>query len=461
MKKIFLLFLILISARVFSQQINYETKATVNTKAQWFLDSLVAERYFRFHDGTEGTGKVLTSSANGTASWQTMSPFAGWSLTGNSGTDPTANFIGTTDDIPLNFRVNNEPSGLIDAMNANTFWGHQSGFSMMGGSGNTFIGEAAGFSCQNGRYNTAIGTSALYNYQASGMGAYGDNISIGVASQYMNFDGISNVACGNYSLRANVSGSNNTAFGTSAGYFNIGSYNSFWGMAAGYSNQGSFNTFLGANAGVMNVNGNNSIYIGVNAGQYDSESDKIYLGYLGMPLRTKAVDNVTTYLLCRDDSGGVYKATGITGATGTTGTTGATGTTGTTGTTGATGTTGTTGTTGATGATGATGSPNWLVSTINTATTLDASYGLVLCNGATGVVLPTASGITGKQYVIKCIHASTFPSLSTTSSQTIDGSLTYFFTQQYETIAVISDGSNWQVAYVKKDVNLYLLWNLK
>ncbi|MBK8192236.1 MAG: hypothetical protein IPK76_03075 [Lewinellaceae bacterium] len=32
----------------------------------------------------------------------------GWSLKGNAGTDTTVNFIGTTDNMPLDFRVNNE-----------------------------------------------------------------------------------------------------------------------------------------------------------------------------------------------------------------------------------------------------------------------------------------------------------------------------------------------------------------
>ena len=60
-------------------------------------------------DGTQGSGKVLTSDASGLASWQTPSgsPGGDWSLTGNSGIT-AANFIGTTDNQALNFRVNNE-----------------------------------------------------------------------------------------------------------------------------------------------------------------------------------------------------------------------------------------------------------------------------------------------------------------------------------------------------------------
>lgn len=50
----------------------------------------------------------------------------GWSLIGNSGTNPPTNFIGTTDLSSLNFRANSTPSGRIDA-NGNTFYGLNAG----------------------------------------------------------------------------------------------------------------------------------------------------------------------------------------------------------------------------------------------------------------------------------------------------------------------------------------------
>ena len=43
-----------------------------------------------------------------------------WSLNGNSNTDPLTNFIGTNDNKPLRFRMNNQKSGLIDSASANT-----------------------------------------------------------------------------------------------------------------------------------------------------------------------------------------------------------------------------------------------------------------------------------------------------------------------------------------------------
>lgn len=46
---------------------------------------------------------VLTWSGT---NWIPVAPSTGWSLTGNTGTTPASNFIGTTDDQPLEFRVN-------------------------------------------------------------------------------------------------------------------------------------------------------------------------------------------------------------------------------------------------------------------------------------------------------------------------------------------------------------------
>jgi hypothetical protein len=50
--------------------------------------------------------RVLTSDASGNATWQ-VAAGAGWNLTGNAGTNPATNFLGTTDAQPLVFRANN------------------------------------------------------------------------------------------------------------------------------------------------------------------------------------------------------------------------------------------------------------------------------------------------------------------------------------------------------------------
>jgi trimeric autotransporter adhesin len=64
---------------------------------------------FKYQDGSQATGKVLTSDANGLASWA-PAPAAittAWGLQGNAGTDTLINFIGTTDAKNLIFKTNN------------------------------------------------------------------------------------------------------------------------------------------------------------------------------------------------------------------------------------------------------------------------------------------------------------------------------------------------------------------
>ncbi len=50
-----------------------------------------------------------------------------WKLTGNAGTVDGTNFIGTTDNIPLSIKVNNQLSGKIDGTNKITLLGYLSG----------------------------------------------------------------------------------------------------------------------------------------------------------------------------------------------------------------------------------------------------------------------------------------------------------------------------------------------
>ena len=79
--------------------------------------------------------------------------------------------------------------------------------------------------------------------------------------------------------------------------------------------------------------------------------------------------------------------------------------------------------------------------------TLLAADNTVLCNAVTAgftITLPTAVGVTGKQYTIKKTDTTlNVVTVATTSSQTIDGATTNIIATPYESITVVSDGSNW------------------
>jgi len=63
-----------------------------------------------------------------------------------------------------------------------------------------------------------------------------------------------------------------------------------------------------------------------------------------------------------------------------------------------------------------------------------------------GVVLPSASTVVGQQYQIKKIDSSANAvTVSTTSSQTIDGNLTYTLATIYKSVTLQSDGSNYYI----------------
>jgi len=63
-----------------------------------------------------------------------------------------------------------------------------------------------------------------------------------------------------------------------------------------------------------------------------------------------------------------------------------------------------------------------------------------------GVVLPSASTVVGQQYQIKKIDSSANAvTVSTTSSQTIDGNLTYSLATIYKSVTLQSDGSNYYI----------------
>src|SRR6187455_2783891 len=101
---------------------------------------------FYYYNGSSWT--PLTSAAQG--------PLTGWATTGNTGTDSTINFIGTTDDQPLIGKVNGEQvfrfstsmpvttvgyqAGKVNTGNYNTFFGYQAGLSNTSGTENHFHG---------------------------------------------------------------------------------------------------------------------------------------------------------------------------------------------------------------------------------------------------------------------------------------------------------------------------------
>jgi len=81
--------------------------------------------------------------------------------------------------------------------------------------------------------------------------------------------------------------------------------------------------------------------------------------------------------------------------------------------------------------------------------TASALNSVILCNAVGGsmtITLPTAVGVEGKYYTIKKIDASAYTvTLDGAGTETIDGETTQIIANQYVSITVVSNDSNWLI----------------
>jgi len=198
---------------------------------------------------------------NDTTTWVGFIGDKGWELTGNSGTNPSTNFIGTTDDNDVVFKRNNIASGILNSSNNNTSFGVSALNSLNTGGRNTAVGKEALAANTIGFNNTSVGSDALATnttgYHNTAFGTFalnlndGDfNTAVGQQALSENTLGDFNVALGNQALSSNKVGSRNTAVGSSSIYNNT---------------TGEENTSVGSRALFNNVAGSKATAIGRDA----------------------------------------------------------------------------------------------------------------------------------------------------------------------------------------------------
>jgi hypothetical protein len=209
-------------------------------------------------------GQVLTSNGAAAPTWTSIGSATGWSTAGNIAL--ATDYIGTNNNIALNFRVNNTESGIIDPANLNTAFGQNSSSSLIaGGVNNTSFGYRALTANTTGDENTAIGYNALPSNTTSNY-----NTAVGKSALFTqggtNVNG-SNTAIGYHTLYENTTG----YFNTSLGYLAGAGGGSVVGNTTGFNN-----TFIGANSGPTANNFSNATAIG--AGTTVNASNKIRLG---------------------------------------------------------------------------------------------------------------------------------------------------------------------------------------
>lgn len=184
-----------------------------------------------------------TGSAGATGATGPVDTTGFWNIYGNSGTTPGTNFIGTTDNKDLIFKVAGVFSGQIDT-----------------GTGNTSLGMRALYSLTSGSANTAFGASALQNVTS----------------------GRENVAFGATALQSITTTRRNTAVGLCAGcQLTSGDRNTFLGFNAGQNlTSGGSNVFLGNKSGDQITNADRCVFVGDSArGTTTGLVNAIAIGY--------------------------------------------------------------------------------------------------------------------------------------------------------------------------------------
>jgi hypothetical protein len=175
-----------------------------------------------------------------------------WGISGNSGTNTGVNFIGTTDNVPLAFRVNNQHAGILDQINHNVMLGTGAGTPGTSGDFNVAIGDSAGFQMSTANNNTVIGFRAGRNLNTG----FRNTLIGGDAARQLN-GGADNVIIGHGSSFLLTTGSSNTIIGasTASNTTSIGNSNVILGRNAPLSPTviGSFNVVVGENAGSANA----------------------------------------------------------------------------------------------------------------------------------------------------------------------------------------------------------------
>lgn len=209
-----------------------------------------------------------------------------WKFTGNVGTIPTLNFIGTLDNQDLSFRTNNvlrmqlTTKGQLELNTSNSiFIGFEAGESEdLIDRRNTFIGYQNGMNTTIGSFNSSIGYQAFY-YNISG--SY--NMAFGNRSLFSNSSGQYNTGIGFRSLYNNSTGNFNTAIGSNSLYDNQNSnYNTAIGYNSLTNNEGDNNVAIGHITGTNDNNLTQSVYIGSQAGSnggIGAKTGNIFIGY--------------------------------------------------------------------------------------------------------------------------------------------------------------------------------------
>lgn len=245
-----------------------------------------------------GCSNQLTTDVNGKI---ICASTPDWSLTGNSGTTPGVNFLGTTDAqdfviktdgiemarfyedtgsspnsisfgqgiaLTSNMFVYGYQAGYnATSATSSNFFGYQAGYGAGRASNSNFFGYQAGYNAVNARNSNFFGLNAGYGARNANDATFlGSNAGFNATNAY------GSTFVGADAGNGASSAQNSFFFGTNAGDGATGAYQSnLIGVNSGRNATDAFNSiFLGSNSGQNAATANNAIFIGVNAGQNDT-----------------------------------------------------------------------------------------------------------------------------------------------------------------------------------------------
>ncbi len=392
---------------VFDSTVDFSVNTNPNTAGTTFSPDTPNDTtviYVSTIDGSQWTSDGLTYTLY-------IAPY--WAKNGNSGTNITTNFIGTTDFVGLAFRVNNLKSGIISTNGStsfgykslllntavsNTAFGWQTLSNVVSGTNNTGFGYRV-LELTTGPANTGFGSLVLMT-NSTGV----NNTGIGRESLMLNTIGRENTGVGYASLRSMIDGQRNTSVGYNSMLSSTtGDDNTAIGSGALSGTTGSKNIGIGLQAGYNNTTGSNQIFINsIARANYvaDQTESPIYIQQNATVvlqlLRLNGLTGLNVTPISTLDNSGSFGAA---------------------------------------------------ITTLSTDTTLDATHYTVLVDATAGnvtITLPAAASSTRRIYNIKKIDATVNTVIiDGNASETIDGALTQVISTQWSNLQIHCNGTSW------------------
>ncbi len=255
---------------------NTTTIGGASTTDTYLKGNVHVSNALKIAGGTPGLGKVLTSDANGLASWTTPSTTA----TAYSGTLPVANggtgaatltgYIKGTGTTAMTASASIPVADVLGAapLASPEFTGTPAAPTATAGTSSTQVATTEFVTNAVSTATSGTFVDLTTTQTVAGAKTFSSDITVNGVKIGMGAGNISsNTATGLNALRANMSGRQNTAIGNTSLQANtIGEFNNATGSAALFSNtRGSFNNATGSYALFQNITGNNNTAIGYQA----------------------------------------------------------------------------------------------------------------------------------------------------------------------------------------------------